>query len=236
MPGAKPYDEEQLIRILSSRAMRYYAGSALRNRALFAVGLSTGCRVSELVILRRRDVLDGYGQVRSDLRIWQPKQKKYRTVPVANPLLFRHVLPYLSELDRLGYFRADDPLFPGRSGGHLSVRTVNRIYGSSHRELRLSGYSSHSTRKTWAVQVYTRITEENRSGRIAVDPFEKLCELGGWESYDAARRYIADAVDNRRAIQESIYPRLNAWLTGVSETQSSEPSAKYSQGEVNRSL
>ncbi len=232
MPGAKPYSEDQLIAMLSTRAMRYYAGSACRNRALFAIALSCGCRVSELVAIRRNDLLDEYGRIRSDLRIWQSKQKRYRVVPVANPLVFRFLPEHLEQQDRLGYFRKDDWLFPGRNGNHLSVRTVNRIYGAAHRELRLTGYSSHSTRKTWAVQIYTKIVEENRRGRIASDPFEKLCQLGGWESYDAARRYIADAVDNRRAVQEAIYPRLNAFLDRVSDSLSSEPNEKNSQERI----
>lgn len=208
MAGAKPYTEGQIASLFRSRAMRDYAASARRNRALFAVGLSTGCRVSELVRIRRGDVVDEYGAIRSDLRIWQIKQKRFRSVPVANRLFFEFVPAYLQELERLGYVQREDWLFPGRNEGHISVRTVNRIYAAAHRELKMSGYSSHSTRKTWAVQVYTRVTEANRAGRIACDPFEKLCQLGGWESYDAARRYIADAVDNRREIQEGLYPGL----------------------------
>ena len=153
-------------------------------------------------------MVDEYGAIRSDLRIWQMKQKRFRSVPVANRLFFEFVPDYLLELERLGYVQREDWLFPGRSARHISVRTVNRIYAAAHRELKMSGYSSHSTRKTWAVQVYTRVTEANRAGKIACDPFEKLCQLGGWESYDAARRYIADAVDNRREIQEGLYPGL----------------------------
>ena len=65
------------------------------------------------------------------------------------------------------------------------------------------------------MQVYTQIVKANRTGVIAVDPFEKLCDLGGWQSYDAARRYICDAVDCRRDIQAAIYPALSAYLGGV---------------------
>lgn len=208
MAGAKAYTEEQLSAVLGSRAFRTYNASLRRNRALYAVGLAIGCRVSELVTIRRMDVLDQYGTIRPDWRIWQKKTSTYRTVPAVNHLIYAYLPPYLEELDRLGYFRKTDWLFPGRNDGHISVRTVNRIYAAAHRELRMSGYSSHSTRKTWAIQVYTQITAANRTGKTACDPFQKLCELGGWRSYDAARRYIADAVDNRREIMTNMYRSL----------------------------
>ena len=218
MAGAKPYTEQQIIDMLRTQAMRYYARSFLRNAALFALGLSTGCRVSELVIVRLGDLVDEYGGFKTDLRLWQVKTKTYRTVPVEGKLIYRFLPRYISMLNVRGYVTEQEWLFPGHSGGHLSVRTVNRIYAAAHKELKLAGYSPHSTRKTWAVQVYTQIVKANRTGVIAVDPFEKLCDLGGWQSYDAARRYICDAVDCRRDIQAAIYPALSAYLGGVSET------------------
>ncbi len=218
MAGAKPYSEEQIIALLECRAMIFYAGEAARNRALFAVGLSTGCRVSELVSIRIGDVVDRFGQIRTDLRIWQEKTDSYRVIPVANPLFFRFVPPWLKQLARRGYILEDHPLFPGQGGTAICTRTVNRIYAAMHHELRMVGYSSHSTRKTWACQVYTEITAMNRTSRLAVDPFEKLCDLGGWQSYDAARRYISDAVDCRREIQQAIYPAVRRHLRRVSQT------------------
>lgn len=205
MAGAKPYSEEQIIAMFSSRALLYYNAAPRRNRALFAVALTCGVRVSELVTIRIGDALDQYGHFREDLRVWQIKQRNYRCVPIANPIYFRFLTPWIEELREAGFCLADDYLFPGNCGGHLAERTVNRIYRQAHQELQLSGYSSHSTRKSWAVQIYSRITAANRENRIAVDPFEKLCELGGWQSYDAARRYIADSVDCRREIQQEIY-------------------------------
>lgn len=138
MAGAKPYTEQQIIDMLRTQAMRYYARSFLRNAALFALGLSTGCRVSELVIVRLGDLVDEYGGIKTDLRLWQVKTKTYRTVPVEGKLIYRFLPRYISMLNVRGYVTEQEWLFPGHSGGHLSVRTVNRIYAAAHKELKLA--------------------------------------------------------------------------------------------------
>lgn len=120
-----PRSGRRLPRVLDADAMAAFldgigeadggdgdAGRAARDRALFELAYSSGLRVSELVAARWRDADAGL----TELRV-TGKGGKTRLVPVGAAA--RAALAAWRRLSGGGEF-----IFPGRAGGHLSVRAV----------------------------------------------------------------------------------------------------------------
>ncbi len=88
-----------------------------RDRALILLGAQTGLRVSEIIGLNRSDVCLGAGaHVRCE-----GKGRKQRAVPLTGP-----TQAVLREWTRERGGRAEDPLFPTRTGRRLSRDAVER--------------------------------------------------------------------------------------------------------------
>ena len=88
-----------------------------RDRALILLGAQTGLRVSEIIGLNRSDVCLGIGAH----VCCEGKGRKQRAVPLTGP-----VQAVLREWTRERGGRAEDPLFPTRTGRRLSRDAVQR--------------------------------------------------------------------------------------------------------------
>lgn len=197
--------------MLNSKALK--TGEPKRNRALFVLQLCLGPRINEALRLRIGDVIDKHGRIKTEVIFLKTKNGKSRTVKVINPLLFEFLPPWLERLADLGYTTVDAPLFPGfgRSVA-FTDRQVRYIYQAAHDEIKLHDrFSTHSPRKTWACQVFDWLCAELRRG-ANIEPLDELARLGGWESVEAARRYIADHISRAAECQQAIYPKLRAAL------------------------
>jgi len=211
MAGMKPYTEEQALMVLYSRS--FDAGEHKRNQALFVVQLCLGPRINEELRLTIGDVVDQWGRLRDRVTFRHTKNGKNRTVKVLNELIYRFLPPWLERLAVLGYTLGSDPLFPGQGrAAAVSDRQVRYIYQAANEEIGLTdGYSTHSCRKTWACQTYDWLCAELRRG-ANIDPLSELAILGGWETVEAARRYIADHISRAAACQQAIFPKIRANL------------------------
>ncbi len=144
MSGMKPIPLSDAGGLLASLSMKY--------AALAAIGITTGCRVSEILGLRRFDLLDRKGRLRDVIRFTKLKTKtgeKYRELeipPRFRPYIFQHLV---SEEMR-GYDRPDEWVFRGKRGEHLDRHTVYRYF---FRKLG-AGYGTHWMRKTFAAEMY----------------------------------------------------------------------------------
>ncbi|MBN2643010.1 MAG: site-specific integrase [Victivallales bacterium] len=208
MAGMRQFSTEQCFDMLTSLAFREI-GDVRRNRAMFCVQLCLGCRVNEMLKLTLHEVLDGKGHIRDSWTFIKTKNGKNRTVKVLNRLVFDFLPDWLERLAELGYTDIDDPLFPGRNGEKgISDRQVRKIYAAAIEELGLDGrYSTHSCRKTWACQTFDYLNDQLRRG-ANISPLDELANLGGWDSVDAARRYIADHISRAAESQQAIYSDL----------------------------
>jgi site-specific recombinase XerD len=108
-----------------------------RDRALLALMVQTGVRVSELVGLRMRDVHLGTGR---HIRILGKGRKKRATPLTGEVAALLH--QWITE--RGG--EPDDPLFPTRQGRPLSRHTVGLLVGK-HTETAAANYPSLNTKR-----------------------------------------------------------------------------------------
>ena len=216
MAGMLPFNDDEIVGIIKSRAFASIGDFPERNRAIFVTQLCLGPRINEELSLNIGDVIDRYGRIKTDIVIRGEiaKNGETRTVKAINTLLFHFLPPWLEVLSNAGYLNADAPLFPGRGRiKALSDRQVRNIYQAAIDELKIGErHSTHSCRKTWACNTYDFLCDEMRKG-ANIDPLDELARIGGWKTVEAARRYIADHVsrgaESQAAIYSGVIERLN---------------------------
>lgn len=136
-------------------------------RALFSICYYTGCRVSEARQLKAEDVVGNTVVFRKATT----KTKRTRSVPL-HPKL-KEILGE-TPLPNSGY------LFLGRGGqGPITRQACDAALRKACDRLGLRGYSTHSSRRTWATRL-------DRAGvRL-----KTIQDLGGWSSMAALQRYL----------------------------------------------
>lgn len=151
MKGCKPLNAQEITRVDKSFTGEF----ARRDRALFILGLKTGFRVSELLSLRVRDVLNG-GQVVDRISVARRHMKKKvegRTV-ILHPEAKEALSAWVNDLAPAG---PDTFLFLSRRGENRPVTRVQawRILNRAFEVAGVCGKTgTHSMRKTFAHRVY----------------------------------------------------------------------------------
>jgi integrase len=147
----------------------YLGRRCKRDQMLWRVGVNTGLRISDLRLLRKRDVAG-----RTHIVIRMTKVGRMVRVPV-NPVLRRWLDAYCSRLED------NDYLFPSRQGWNKPI-TRSRAYQVLRQAAEACGLQrigTHSLRKTFGWHLY------QETGDIA------LCmELFGHENQAETLRYI----------------------------------------------
>lgn len=150
-----------------------------RDRALYAVMLYTACRVREAVTLRKRDVYDLKGMVRSQIL--------FRKGNTKGKLATRSV-PAIEDLRcRLEEYRPRDGnpyLFPGyeygnRVDSHLHEDSAMLILRNACRRIGMEGVSTHSFRRT-------ALTQMSNAGI----PLRVIQEISGHRTLDELYKYL----------------------------------------------
>jgi|GEM_PF-2859208 len=213
MPARDPFTEDQIAAMLKTNA--FGIGDRLRNQTMFLSQLSFGVRISELLRLRRGDVIDGTGELRQRVTFTRTKNGSPHTVDFVNELGRDYMLRWLRHIQDHGFVLATDPVFPGHiAGKSLTRQQFNHILHRAAVEIKFPGWSgSHSCRKTWAVNTYKFYTRKNRMGED-IDPLQQLKEAGGWKTLEAAGKYIRSMLVDWRESQAALYPNLQAMLLG----------------------
>ena len=140
--------------------------NASRDVFLFLLGINTGLRMSDLVDLKKQDII--YDK---NPRIIEKKTNKTRTL-------------YLGSLqDIIRDYTQDMPddfyLFPSIKGGHLEVNTVYQMFQKVADLLGRKDIGTHTLRKTFGYHYYKRTKD------IAT-----LMEIFGHSSEKITKRYI----------------------------------------------
>ena len=162
-------------------------GEPLKYAALIALGVTTGCRVTELLLLRRFDLLTPEGGLREIIRFRKLKTRRLaKKVPARGrpakgrresrspgydegtagrelevPAGFREVVAdHLIAEELRGYDRPDDWVFRGSCGRHLSRQTVYRHF----RRALGQGHGTHWMRKTFARAMVVELEKELPEG------------------------------------------------------------------------
>jgi integrase/recombinase XerD len=141
---AKVLTQEEIQRLFTEGL------TTIRDRAVCAVMLYTGCRVNEAVSLKIIDVYDKKGRIRPELIIRKGNTKgklATRTIPVIDDLRY-----FLEEYKPVPNYEGF--LFPGRWGkGHLHCHYASIIFREGCAKVDIEGASTHSLRRTALTQM-----------------------------------------------------------------------------------
>ena len=157
-----------------------------RNYLLFTLGINTAFRISDILKLKVKDILDDNKDIRRHIYMRQQKTGK-ELRPKINESMIEAIKYYLKNTNIQD---PEDYLFTSdRSNGSLSKVQCWNLVNNWTREVGLEGnYGTHTLRKTWGYQA-----------RQAGMPMELISEKLGHTSIAVTRRYLGitqDEVNN----------------------------------------
>ena len=195
MKGTRPLDNDEIRRVSAC-----FTGTfAVRNRALFMVGVSSGGRISELLSLQIGDVYQNKKPV-SDLLYSKSIVKGgevSRSVPVNAD--GRKAIDELVNWHREHYrsVASKRPLFPSRhNAGTVPMhrQTAHAILKTAFMEAGLNGHiATHSLRKSFAQRLY------DKTGDIYL-----VQELLGHRNISTTQKYLGVNYADAKAAVEAI--------------------------------
>lgn len=157
MKGCRPLQDAEIQAVLASFAGEY----ALRDRALFLLGVRSGFRISELLSLTLGDLIQA-GRLVSRVAVRRRNMKKRlegRAV-LLHPEARAALQTWLGELAAAGHVAPETFAFRSRKGENAPIGRVQawRILNNRFEAAGLSGkLGTHSMRKTFAARVYDRL-------------------------------------------------------------------------------
>ncbi len=140
MKQAKVLTEAERKRLLAIIANDRHSE---RNRLAVMLSFLAGLRVGEIAALKVRDIVDGEGRVRDQLRL-NPAYTKggvSRTV-FMNKRLQREIRRYLDSLPALP--APESALLPSQKGGTFSANSLCQLFAELYRRAGIEGVPSHS--------------------------------------------------------------------------------------------
>ncbi|WP_195641667.1 tyrosine-type recombinase/integrase [Enterococcus durans] len=140
--------------------------NAERDVFLFLIGINSGLRMSDIVKLKKKDVISS-----KNPRIVEQKTGKTRILYLSS--LQELIQDYTKDLD------PEDYLFPSTKGGHLEVNTVYQMFQKVADLLGRDDIGTHTLRKTFGYHYYKKTKD------IAT-----LMEIFGHSSEKITKRYI----------------------------------------------
>lgn len=154
MSGARPLTADEVADVRNSFGGTY----AVRDRALFLLGVMAGFRVSEMLSLRLRDVLR-HGKITDRITVerrYMKGKKQSRTVPLHD--IAKEALQ--EWVDQLGKTSPQSFVFRSRKGPNKPISRVqaHRILSAIFESLELPGkLGTHAMRKTFANNVHQKL-------------------------------------------------------------------------------
>ena len=196
MAGMKSLPLEEVDSLINRLPAKY--------QALVALGVTTGCRISEVLQLRRFDVLTKDGNLKEKISFLKLKSKKgdtpHRKMPI--PEKYRkYIIRHLLEEENRGYDRPDDLLFRGKLGMPLRRQTAYKVF----RENLGEGFGTHWMRKTFAQEMFRYF-----SRKTPEDPMRalELCRRAlGHARLDTTVKYLGITESSIEEAQNAIFNR-----------------------------
>lgn len=153
MKGARPLTDSEALQVTNSFRGRY----ALRDRALFVLGIKTGLRISELLSLTAGDVLQ-HGRIVDRVHVQRKHMKRKiegRTV-LLHPDAKEVLTLWIAQLSDWIEVQRDTPLFLSRKGQRaIGRRHAWTILMGRYADNRMAGtLGTHAMRKTFANKVH----------------------------------------------------------------------------------
>lgn len=173
-----------------------------RDKLLFAVGLYTGLRISEIISIKMSDVFTTSGGVRNTVKITRLKKKNtvYSNIPI-HPKLREQLAAYKDLLDAQDQddssYSPSPWLFPSTDTpeSHIGRVRAHNILTEAFDSVNIEGASTHSMRRTC-------LTNMSRAGI----PLRTIQEISGHSNLGQLQEYLAvDPADSHRAIMSLKY-------------------------------
>lgn len=160
---------------------KLYKDGKIRLSLLVGCGCFFGLRISDLLALTWRQILNA-----EEFVIVEQKTQKRRVVRI-NRGYQGHIKDCAGALG-IGADNMDEPCFLNRFGSTTTIQMINRHFKWMRVQynLRISNFSTHTLRKTWAREIWER---ENRLGKGEL-ALLKLSEIMNHTSPSITRRYI----------------------------------------------
>jgi integrase/recombinase XerD len=167
-----------------------------RDQALFATGLYTGLRISEIIAIGQNDVFTTSGGIRNILKITRLKKKNtvYSNIPI-HPKLREQLASYKKTLDKMP--EPSPWLFPSSDNpdNHIGRIRAHNILTEAFQNVGIEEASTHSMRRTC-------LTNMSRAGI----PLRTIQEISGHSNLGQLQEYLAvDPADSHRAIMSLKY-------------------------------
>jgi integrase/recombinase XerD len=164
-----------------------------RDQALFACGLYSGLRISEIIAIKQKDAFTANGGIKNVLRVPRLKKKKkkvFSDIPI-HPKLRERLLKYKQDVpDSVWLFPTENS-----ASGHLGRTRAHNILTNAFERLNLDGATTHSMRRTC-------LTNMSRAGI----PTRTIQEISGHANLSQLEAYLAkDPVATHDAISSLKY-------------------------------
>lgn len=127
---------------------------------LAAIGVTTGCRISELLKLQRHDLLDPNGVIKAEISFIKLKSHSDKVLhrKLSIPASYhRFIKEHLLLEQQRGHDMPSDYVFRGKNGGALTRKAAYNYF----RKVLGGGHGTHWMRKTFAQEIFKYFLEEN---------------------------------------------------------------------------
>jgi len=157
MKGCRPLSDDEVFSVLES----FSGPNRMRNRALFLLGIKSGFRISELLSLRLRDVIQAGRLVdRVTVQRRHMKRKLESRTLLLHPEAKAALAEWIEELRQAGYMLEDTFVFQSQRGPNKPISRVQayRVLKKRFDQNEMIGkLGTHSMRKTFADRIYDRL-------------------------------------------------------------------------------
>ncbi len=116
---------------------------------LFKFGLNTGLRISDILSVKVKDILNEKGEYRDYLTLKEMKTGKEKKIKL-NDSLRKNINSYI-KISKLKY---DAYLFSSQKGGYIGRVQAYRVLKEAAVFCNVENFGTHSLRKTWGYWTY----------------------------------------------------------------------------------
>ena len=198
MAGMRPVPLPEAGKLLKKLPGKY--------AALAAIGIATGCRISELLQLKRSDLIDAEGNLKDRIKFIVLKTRSdhaiHRQLKIP-PALQGYVIRHLTDDQRRGFDRPDGYVFRGSLNRALNRRQCSRTF----HQLLGPGYGTHWMRKTFAVEIYKYFLAENNPDPLYA--LDQTRQALNHKRLETTIKYLNIQYHKIDAAQSSIFTREN---------------------------
>lgn len=199
MIGARPLDDTEVSQLLAEGFTGQYKH---RNRSFFAIGVSTGFRVSELLALTMRDVMHRkYPRKYVKIPKRYTKGKTQGRTQQLQPFAQKALQPWIdirleeSELAEL----LDQPVFISREKNTRTgtIKTITpqhagHILNKAFARCDITdSVSTHSMRKTFAKKIYQDAVTKFKNDQILMEPLRVCQQQLGHKTIQSTLSYLS---------------------------------------------